>query len=184
MKPTPKIPNKDSGAVPRRVLNCGVVALLAVFFGINGGTANGQVREPDNDSLGEQVLTRGPVHEAFAGIVSYNPEPGLIVEEVPPEPIDEVPPDVRPEGDNITWIPGYWAWDDERSDFLWISGTWRALPPGREWISGYWAPTTGGNQWTSGYWADSTAQDTTYLPRPPETVEAGPNIAAPSSDYG
>ena len=184
MKPTPKIPNKVSVAFPRRVSICGVVALLAVFFGINGGTANGQVREPDNDSRGGQVLTRGPVHEAFAGIVSYNPEPGLIVVEVPPEPIDEVPPDVRPEGDNITWIPGYWAWDDERSDFLWISGTWRALPPGREWITGYWAPTTEGNQWTSGYWADSTAPDTTYLPRPPETLEAGPNIAAPSSDYG
>ena len=109
MKPTPKIPNKVSVAFPRRVSICGVVALLAVFFGINGGTANGQVREPDNDSRGGQVLTRGPVHEAFAGIVSYNPEPGLIVVEVPTVPIEEVPQDVRPEEDSITWITDYYA---------------------------------------------------------------------------
>ena len=131
-----------------------------------------------------RVLTRGPVHEAFAGIVSFNPEPGVIVEKVPPELIEELPPGERPEGDNITWIPGYWAWDDERSDFLWISGTWRALPPGRQWITGYWTTSTEGNQWISGYWADSSVEETVYLPKPPATVEEGPNIAAPSPDYG
>ena len=94
-----------------------------------------------------------------------------------------MPPDRRPEGDNVTWIPGYWAWDDERSDFLWVSGTWRALPPGRAWMAGYWAKTTQGFQWTSGYWADAAAQATTYLAAPPATIEAGPNIVAPSIDY-
>ena len=71
--------------------------------------------------------------------------------------------------------------DDERTDFLWVSGTWRALPPGREWMAGYWANTAQGYQWTSGYWADAAAREATYLPPPPATVEAGPNIAAPSS---
>ena len=51
-------------------------------------------------------------------------------------------------------------------------------------MAGYWATTTQGYQWTSGYWADAAAQETTYLPPPPATVEAGPNIAAPSVDYG
>jgi hypothetical protein len=136
------------------------------------------------DEQGVQVLTRGPVHEAFAGVVTFNPEPGVVVPKAPPELIEELPPDERPEGANVTWIPGYWAWDDERNDFLWVSGVWRALPPGREWVAGYWRQTGQGFQWTSGYWADATASETTYLPAPPATVEVGPNIAAPSEDYG
>ena len=74
------------------------------------------------DEQGVQVLTRGPVHEAFAGIITSNPEPGVVVPKAPPETIEEVPPDEKPEGTNVTWIPGYWAWDDERNDFLWVSG--------------------------------------------------------------
>ena len=51
-------------------------------------------------------------------------------------------------------------------------------------MAGYWGKTTQGYQWISGYWADATARETTYLPPPPATVEVGPNIAAPSMDYG
>ena len=40
-----------------------------------------------------------------------------------------------------------------------------------------------GFQWTSGYWADAAASEIDYLPEPPATVEAGPNIAAPSADH-
>jgi hypothetical protein len=136
------------------------------------------------DEQGVQVLTRGPVHEAFAGIITSNPEPGVVVPKAPPETIEEVPPDEKPEGANVTWIPGYWAWDDERTDYLWVSGVWRALPPGRQWVAGYWGKSAQGFQWTSGYWADATASETTYLPAPPATVEVGPNIEAPSADYG
>jgi len=140
---------------------------------------------PDaGDEPGVQVLTRGPVHEAFAGVVTFNPEPGVVVPKAPPEIIEEVPPDERPEGANVTWIPGYWAWDDERNDFLWVSGVWRALPPGRQWVAGYWAQSGQGFQWTSGYWADAKVTETAYLPAPPATVEVGPNIEAPSADYG
>jgi hypothetical protein len=156
----------------------------AVLLGIAAVATNGRAEESGNDDQGAQVLTRGPIHEAFAGIVSYNPEPGVIVEKAPPQAIEELPPKERPSGDNITWIPGYWAWDDERSDYLWISGTWRALPPGRQWTTGYWTTAEQGNQWISGYWADSTVEETTYLPKPPVTVEAGPNVEAPSRDYG
>lgn len=161
-----------------------VAAVLVVLIGISWDITICRAQQPDNDVQGAQVLTRGPVHEAFAGIVTFNPEPGIVVTKAPPDVIEEVPPEERPEGDNVTWIPGYWAWDDERSDFLWVSGTWRALPLGREWMAGYWSKTTQGYQWTSGYWADATARETTYLPPPPATVEVGPNIEAPSVDYG
>jgi len=136
------------------------------------------------DDGGVQVLTRGPVHEAFAGVISFESQPGIIITQAPPNAIEEIPPGEWPEGDFVTWIPGYWAWDDERGDFLWISGTWRALPPGQEWMVGYWGKIDQGYQWTSGYWADVRVAETTYLPEPPRTVEEGPNIAAPAADYG
>ena len=116
----------------------GAVLLAALGAGFS------QAQQPGNDVPGEQVLTRGPVHEAFAGIVTFNPQPGVVVRKNPPALIEEMPPDEKPEGENVTWIPGYWAWDDERTDFVWVSGTWRALPPGRQWMAGYWGQTTQG----------------------------------------
>lgn len=183
MKPVEMLLNRSLRHVARRISKFGMVAAQAVLIYIGADITTGQTQESGIDDQGAQVLTRGPVHEAFAGIVSYNPEPGVIVEKAPPEAIDELPPEERPAGDNIAWIPGYWAWDDERSDYLWISGTWRALPPGRQWTTGYWATVDNGYQWISGYWADSSVQETTYLPKPPVTVEEGPNVEAPSRDY-
>ena len=87
---------------------------------------------------GMQVLTRGPVHEAFAETVTFDPKPGIVATKAPPAAIEELPPDQKPEGANVAWIPGYWAWDDERNNFLWVSGIWRDLPPGRQWVPGYW----------------------------------------------
>ncbi len=132
-----------------------------------------------------QVLTRGPVHEAFAESVSFDPEPGMIILGRPPEMIEELPPEQQPEGDNVTWIPGYWAWDDDQNDFIWISGVWRNLPPGRQWVPGYWSDIEDGkSQWTSGYWADATETEVSYIPTaPPRNVDVGPNIEAPSEDH-
>lgn len=159
------------------------VSVLTVLCTSVGWNEN-VVAEDQVDSVkGVQVLTRGPVHEAFAETVTYDPQPGLVVAKSPPEPIEELPPAQKPEGANVAWIPGYWAWDDERDDFLWVSGTWRALPPGRQWIPGYWKDSDDGSQWTSGYWADAKAGEVQYLPEPPATVEAGPNDAAPSADH-
>ena len=111
--------------------------------------------DAQSQEQGVEVLTRGPLHEAFASAVSFDPQPGITVNTAPPQPIEEIPPDQRPAGDNVTWIPGYWGWDEDSSDFIWVSGIWRNLPPGRQWVPGYWADLGGGKwQWTSGYWAD------------------------------
>ncbi len=165
----------------RVYIHCLVTALLGATVAC--GQAPDAPPDPTNSDDGTQILTRGPVHEAFAGTVSFNPEPGILSKKAPPEAIEELPPDQKPEGANVAWIPGYWAWDDERNDFLWVSGVWRALPPGRQWVSGYWGKTTGGSQWTSGYWADAKASEVEYLPEPPDSVESGPNIAASSEDH-
>ena len=168
----------------RRIAGCCLVAALlelSVAGRLNAAVA--LQRGPPLAAQETEVLTRGPVHEAFAEIVSFNPQPGTIVAKAPPQAIEELPPEQRPEGDNVAWIPGYWAWDDERTDFLWVSGTWRALPPGRQWVPGYWGSSGQGAQWTSGYWADAEANDVEYLPEPPATVETGPNVSAPSVDH-
>lgn len=157
-------------------LMVGMVACL------NVGLA--QVSIPADSDQGIQVLTRGPVHEAFAETVIFNPEPGMVVPRAPREIIEELAPDQRPEGANVTWIPGYWAWDDERDDFLWVSGIWRALPPGRQWVPGYWNQAGQGYQWISGYWANAATNEVQYLPEPPDSIEVGPSSPAPSLNQG
>ncbi|MEY4918411.1 MAG: hypothetical protein RL616_2324, partial [Verrucomicrobiota bacterium] len=184
MKTSKKFSHQGKTIAVRRAFKISVAAAVAFLIGLVWHATISRAQPTDNEVAGATVLTRGPVHEAFAGIVTFNAEPGVLVTKAPPEVIEELPPEERPEGDNVTWIPGYWAWDDERADYLWVSGTWRALPPGRAWMAGYWAKTPQGFQWTSGYWADAAEKETTYLPAPPATVEVGPNIEAPSDDYG
>ena len=130
-----------------------------------------------------EVLTRGPIHEAFAEQYNVDPTPGITVAKRPPEPITEVPPEQVPEGENVVWIPGYWAWDDEAERHLWISGLWRVLPPDQRWVPGYWAEVDGGFQWISGFWTAEETGEINYLPQPPESLENGPNVAMPSEDY-
>ena len=158
------------------------LAALGTGLGLRQGYGGAAGPASLRAEQGVQVLTRGPVHEAFAETVTFDPEPGIVVPKGPPAAIEELPPDQRLEGANVAWIPGYWAWDDERSDFLWVSGIWRNLPPGRQWVPGYWGQSGPGFQWTSGYWADAKVSEIEYLPEPPATVEAGPNKAAPSAD--
>lgn len=154
-----------------------VTACGAVLVTVPAASALTEEEQQDTE-----ILTRGPVHEAFAETVTYRPEPGVIIHRAPPAAIEELPPDQQLEGDNVAWIPGYWGWDDDATDFLWVSGIWRNLPPGRQWVPGYWNEAGSDYQWTSGYWADDAATEVSYLPEPPVTVEAGPNIAATSDD--
>jgi hypothetical protein len=165
------------------VSGCIVAALLTISVAAALKNAAALQPAPSAGQTDAEVLTRGPIHEAFAETVSFDPQPGFVAPKAPPAPIEELPPAERPEGENVAWIPGYWAWDDDRNDFLWISGIWRALPPARQWVPGYWGQSGIGAQWTSGYWADANASNGEYLPEPPASVEAGPNVAALSADH-
>ena len=135
------------------------------------------------DEAGVQVLTRGPMHEAFAAASMTGATAGVVISQPPYESIDELPPDQRPEGANIAWIPGYWSWDDDRSDYIWISGVWRDVPPNRQWVPGYWATVGDGVQWISGFWGEVAQTEVTYLPAPPEPLEVGPSSPAPAPDH-
>lgn len=169
-------------------LRLGTILILAI-----ASTASAQTRmqpvgqppqrdyyAPDNQYDDYDTLTRGPVHEAFAEPIAFDPEPGRLAPVAPPEPIYEVPPDYRPEGYNVQWIPGYWIWDDEINDYLWVSGIWREVPPGREWIAGYWIQAQHGYRWIPGFWADTNRSQQIYLPEPPASIETGPNIQTAS----
>lgn len=158
-----------------------IVAVAAIGAALGFNPAAIAQDEPQSQK-GVEVLTRGPVHEAFAQVVSFTPQPGAIAPKAPPDPIEEIPPDQKPDGPNVAWIPGYWTWDDDRTDFLWVSGVWRSLPPGRQWVPGYWTGTDQGFQWISGYWADAQASSVEYLPEPPQSLEEGPNVDPPSSE--
>jgi len=143
------------------------------------GAATAAQGQPATEA-GMQILTRGPVHEAFAEASMTGATAGVVVTKAPYDPISEIPPEQRPEGGNVAWIPGYWSYDDDRSDFIWVSGVWRDIPPGRQWVPGYWTPVTGGSQWISGFWGPVAQTEVTYLPPPPEPLEAGPSSPAPA----
>ena len=96
---------------------CLVTTLVGLGTGFGQEKAFAKPQGPSDIQPGVQVLTRGPVHEAFAETVTFNPEPGIVAPKAPREIIEEVPPDQRPDGANVTWIPGYWAWDDERNEY-------------------------------------------------------------------
>src|SRR5262249_40761097 len=119
---------------------------------------------------GTDVQARGPVHEAFGEPTRSQASAGTLVSKRPPANIDEMPPEEKPEGDNIVWIPGYWGWDEERTDYLWVSGFWRAVPPGRSWVPGHWQQASTGYQWVSGYWGVAEREETEYLPPPPASI--------------
>jgi len=194
----------------------GAFILLIGGQNIGGGTSGyllAQDRPPPMPGQEQlEVLTRGPVHEAFAEPVPLEVEAGLTVSQPPPANIEEIPPAERPRGDNFVWVPGYWAWDADRSGYIWVSACWRAAPPNMYWVPGYWnrvvevqpAERGGVNvrvggldihvggerapvavvswEWVSGFWAPAGAQEIEYLPAPPAPMDLEPPGAAPYAD--
>ena len=134
------------------------------------------------DDGGILVQSRGPVHEAFAQPVDLNPTPTTPVPKAPPPAVPELPPGEKPAGANVQWIPGYWGWDPDKNDFLWVSGVWRNAPPDRKWTPGYWNKAGDGWQWISGFWGDAKGKPV-YQPQPPDSLEQGPSQPAPNENY-
>jgi hypothetical protein len=132
---------------------------------------------------GVEVLARGPVHEAYAEPVDPYPQASPVIPKQPPEGIEELPPDQKPEGANVQWVPGYWAWDVDRNDYIWVSGFWRAPPPGRQWVPGHWQQVAGGCQWVPGFWSVPQRSDIEYAPPPPASLDAGPSVPSPGDGY-
>src|SRR5438132_8109150 len=158
------------------------VAVSVAFFCLGTGGIRAEGDAADSQS-GVTVEARGPVHEAFAQPYQANPTPAPVVPKQPPDPIPEQPPEQKPEAPDALWIPGYWAWDADRSDFLWVSGAWRVPPSGRKWVPGYWAEVAAGRQWVPGFLAGGGVQQVNYLEDPPpDSLDYGPTTPAPDDD--
>jgi hypothetical protein len=156
------------------------IGLALTAFFLPPRLARAGVASPPQDGI--TVLARGPVHEAFAQPMETDPQPGALVDQQPPDPIPETPAEQKPLGDNVEWVPGYWAWDSDRNDFLWVSGFWRVPPPGRKWVTGYWAHVNGGWEWSPGFWADAGQDQPSYLEPPPASLDNGPTVPAPDEN--
>ena len=180
---------REARSDPRRQSSHPSSELLGLAVGPVAAQPPAPTPAQDGDA---QVLTRGPVHEAFAAPVVHDSKPGLTVPKEPPQPVEEMPPDQKPAGQNVQWISGYWSWDQTRNDFVWLSGVWREPPPGRQWVPGYWHQVEGGYQWVAGAWVPvnpprtpvqaqvAASGQASYLPAPPASLETGPNSPAPS----
>jgi hypothetical protein len=132
---------------------------------------------------GVEVQARGPVHEAYAQPDQIDPQaPAEIAPKEPSPPVPEVPPDQKPEGANVEWIPGYWQWDTDSNQFLWVSGVYRDVPPGQRWVQGYWTQSDNGWLWVHGFWAPADQQQLDYLPPPPAPREEQPP-PSPGDDH-
>ena len=143
-------------------------------------------QQPADGDDNIEYLMQAPLHEAYAEVPQADPIASPIFRQPPPAPIEEMAPEYRPEGDNVVWIDGYWAWDDNRDDYIWISGVWRELPIGQRWVAGYWHEVdengSTGYQWVSGFWIAEGIEQISYLPQPPASIEQGPSM--PIADDG
>jgi hypothetical protein len=94
-----------------------------------------------------------------------------------------MPPDEKPEGDNVRWISGYFGWDEEKEDFIWISGCYRQFPPGMTFVEGYWKPVEGGWQWIHGFWTKAGEAKLQVLAEAPPEPLAEAEPPRPGDDY-
>jgi hypothetical protein len=158
-----------------------ILTMLALMAGpLYGGAGDQPPPMPDQEQ--PEVLTRGPVHEAFAEPVNLQVQAGVVAPQEPPAKIDEMPPAERPAGDQFVWVPGYWSWDADRNGYIWVSACWRAAPPSMYWVPGYWSQVPEGWEWVAGFWAPSSPQKIDYLPSPPAYDDVQPPGPPPSED--
>ncbi len=140
-------------------------------------------RAPDAAEPRVTVVDSGPVHEGFAQPGAQVRGKGVTAPAAPPPPVDEIPPDAKPVGAGIRWIPGYWYWDADRNDFIWVCGCYRNVPPERVWEPGQWKRVNA--QWTyfPGYWRPTDeGAVTSKLPEPPAPKDEDPTAPAGTSN--
>ncbi len=131
---------------------------------------------------GYDILLQGPLHEAFGQFHDRSRQLQMMASYEPPPPLDEQKPSREPGGKNRRWLSGYWAWHDLLADFVWVSGMYREVPPGRKWQAGFWTEVDGNFIRIPGFWAQTGDSPSNYLPTPPASRESGPDRPAASED--
>src|SRR5579884_2279967 len=100
-------PPRDPGRRRRPTMNCRFAVIPVSVLGLGLlliHAVDAQVPNPPDQPQGVEVLARGPVHEAFAEPTEVQPQVTPLVTRQPPDPIQEIPPNEKPVGDNVQWI--------------------------------------------------------------------------------
>src|SRR5262245_22157828 len=101
-----------------KTISVAFFTLSTIYFLSSGPSA---AQPADQDNQGIEFLAQGPIHEAFAAPSIRRQGPAKIVPKQPPEPVPEVPAEQKPAGADVEWISGYWFWDPQPENFLWVS---------------------------------------------------------------
>lgn len=149
-----------------------VQAAMVAIVGAHAAVSQAQTADRDRrptrpTTAAFEVRLRGPIHEGFAQPAVLDATDLLLVSKRPPPALREFPPVIRPAAAATLWLPGYWGWDEEQRDFVWVSGVWRLPPPGMRWIPGYWSARDEQFAWTPGFWSPHEASRLSYRARPP-----------------
>ena len=115
---------------------------------------------PGTTVVKEVTKTTNYRHEALLDSAG-NVIDSVVVKTAPPEPRQEIMRiETRP-AENAVWVPGYWLWNTDKSDYDWVSGTWRRAIPGMTWNSGHWVKLADGYEWSPGFWTNGSGTTTT-----------------------
>jgi len=123
-----------------------------------------------------KALNAGPVHEAFLSTRGDREPP--ILPQSPPPPVIERPV-LESSDPRAIWIGGYWDWDRDRDDFVWVTGTWRVPPPGRLWVNTYWKRDENGWRRIPGFWSDRRTSRLDYRAKGPPTIRPAEDPGPP-----
>ena len=176
--------------MPRSAFFVTCVSLWLVSFSVSAYSQD-VIAKPKNtskqnilDLFNSAPMPVGPVHEAFATALHLTPVPVPVAPEAPPIAINEEPNANKPAGDGVQWVDGYWVYDDTADRFLWVSGLWRKLPPGRQWLPSKWQKVDGGFRRIAGSWIpeDIENEQVATVENLPNSLEEGPKSAKPQED--
>ncbi len=125
----------------------------------------------------------GPFTEAFATPLEVNPQPGPVIKKEPPPAIEEMPPDQKPDGDNVVWIPGYFSWKTIGKISFGLVACGAMCRPTKRGSPAIGAKCPRAISGRPGFWTSAKKAEVNYLPAPPQSLEVGPNISAPSGNF-
>ena len=100
------------------------------------------------------------IHEAFFQETHSNILYQAISQQPPANIIEKIPSQTDP---LTIWIPGYWDWDTDQRDFLWVTGVWRKPPPEHLWVPTTWIDSDDNWIRVRGFWKNENLENIAYI---------------------
>lgn len=138
--------------------------LAAAFLTTGCGLLAQKADEAEVEAEPQPLPSR---HEVYLPAKAIHSLHSLSVLYPPPSPLSEQPPEAKPIGDDVVWVPGYWMWETRRDNWVWVSGVWVHAPAAYHWVAGYWSIEGDGWRWIPGSWVKDEPPPPSYTPPPP-----------------